>query len=74
MCLFHSTSSFQALQALPEELEKSDFVGTILIDLSKTYDCWSHDLLIAKFEASGIHNTGLSLNITTYQTLNSEQN
>ena len=34
MCLFHSTSSFQALQALQEELDKSDSVGIILIDLS----------------------------------------
>ena len=31
------------------------------MDLSKTYDCLPHDLLVAKVEAYGINKTGLSL-------------
>ena len=59
----HSTQHalFELLQAWQEELDKSGFVGTILIDLSKAYDCLPHDLLVAKFEAYGIDKTGLSL-------------
>ena len=46
---------------LDNELDKSGFVGTILMDLSKAYDCLPHDLLIAKFEAYGIGKSGLNL-------------
>ena len=31
------------------------------MDLSKAYDCWSHGLIIAKFEAYGIGKSGLNL-------------
>ena len=59
----HSTQHalFKLLQPWQEELDKSSFVGTILMDLSKAYDCLPHDLLVAKFEAYGINKTGLSL-------------
>ena len=60
------------LQAWQEELDKCGFVGTILMDLFKAYDCLPHDLLVAKFEAYGIDKTGLNL-IPTYQTVNMEQ-
>ena len=30
------------------------YVGTILMDFSKSYDCLSHDLLIEKLEAYGL--------------------
>ena len=33
------------------ELDNSGLVGTILMDLSKAYDCLPHDLINAKFEA-----------------------
>ena len=37
------------------------FVGTILMDLSKAYDCFPHDLLIAKLKAYGLDTASLSL-------------
>ena len=60
-CSFHSTCSFRLLQEWQNELDKSGFIGTILMDLSKAYDCLPHDLLIAKFEAYGIGKSGLNL-------------
>ena len=51
---------FKLLQAWQEEFDKSCFVGTILMDLSKAYDSLPHDLLVAKFEAYGIDKNGLN--------------
>ena len=52
----HSTQ--HALQIVienwKESLDSKGIVGTILMDLSKAYDCLPHDLLIAKLEAYGI--------------------
>lgn len=52
----HSTQHalFKLLLRWQNELEDDDFVETTLMDLSKAYDCLSHDLNIAKFEAYGI--------------------
>ena len=33
----------------------------MLMDLTKTYDCLRHDLLIAKLEAHGLGNSSLNL-------------
>ena len=44
-----------------EELDNSRLVEPILMDLSKAYDCLIHDLIIAKFEASGLRKSSLSL-------------
>ena len=52
---------FRLLQEWKNEVDKSDFVGTILMGLSKAYDCLPHGLLIVKFEAYGIGKSGLKL-------------
>ena len=52
---------FKLLQAWQEDLDKSSFVGKILMDLSKAYDSLPHYLLVAKFEAYGIVKNRLNL-------------
>ena len=59
----HSTQHalFKLLQAWQKELDNSGFIGTILMDLSKAYDCFPHDLLIIKLGAYGLDRSSLSL-------------
>ena len=59
----HSTQHalFKLLQRWQNELDNSGLVGTILMDLSKAYDCLPYDLIIAKFEAYGLSKSSLSL-------------
>ena len=59
----HSTQHalFKLLQRWQKELDNSGLVGTVLMDLSKAYDCLPHDLIIAKFEAYGLSKSSLSL-------------
>ena len=47
-------------------------MGTILIDLSKAYDCLPHDLIIAKFDAYGLSKSSLSL-LLDYLTLRKQR-
>ena len=46
----HSTQHalFKLLQRWQKELNNSGLVSAILMDLSKVYDCLSHDLIIAE--------------------------
>ena len=59
----HSTQHalFKLLQSWQKELDNRGFVGTILVDLSKAYDCIPHELLIAKLKCYGIGNGSLRL-------------
>ena len=52
----HSTQHalFRLLKKQQEELDLECYIGAILMNLSKTYDCLSHDLLIVKLEADGL--------------------
>ena len=59
----HSTqhARFKLLQSWQKELDNGGFVGTVLMDLSKAYDCIPHELLIAKLKCYGIDNQSLRL-------------
>ena len=62
----HSTqhAPFRLIQKWQAELDSGGYVGTISMDLSKAYDCLSHDLLIVKLEAFGLD--VVSLNFLLY--------
>ena len=52
---------YKLLHVWQKDLDQRGFVGTILMDLSKAYDCIPHYLLIAKLECYGIDKIRLSL-------------
>ena len=52
---------FRVIEMWKQSLDTEGVVGTILIDLSKAYDCIPRDPLIAKLEAYGLDRNSLSL-------------
>ena len=61
----HSTQHalFKLLQSWQQVLDNGGFIGTILIDLPKAYDCISHNLLTAKSECYGVDKASLRLSL-----------
>ena len=64
LCGFHKAHSTQhalsrLLQKWQKELDSPGIVGTILMGLSKAYDCLLYDLVIAKLEAYGLDTNSL---------------
>ena len=74
LCGFQKAHSMQhallkLLQSWQQVLDNGGFIGTILMDLLKAYDCIPHNLLIAKLECYGVDkaNLGLLLDYITYR-------
>ena len=66
LCGFRKRHSCQhalinLLQSWQKHLDEGRVVGTVLMDLSKAYDCLPHDLFIAKLAAYGVDFSSLSL-------------
>ena len=55
---------FKLLQTWQKGLDSSGFIGTILINLSKAYDCLPHDLLITKLGTYGLDRSSVRLVVT----------
>ena len=64
-CFREGYSTQHALLRLVEDLKASLdeklIAGTVMMDLSKAFDCLPHDLLIAKLHAYGFNDNALKL-------------
>ena len=63
VCKAHSTQHalYRLIQSWQKKFDESTFVGTMLMDLSRACDCVTHDLMVAKLEASGLGKESLQL-------------
>ena len=61
MCFPAHSALFKLLQSWQQVLDNGVFIGTILMDLSKAYDCIRYNLLIAKLECYGADKARLRL-------------
>ena len=51
----------QVTESIKEGLDKKMSAGSVLMDLSKAFDCLQHDLIIAKLEAYNFNTSALKL-------------
>ena len=58
---FYTTCPLKFTEKLAKTLDKSAVIGTVLMNLSKAYDCLLHDLLITKLSAYGFEDSATSL-------------
>ena len=52
---------FNLLHSWQKELDNLAFIDTVVMDLSKAYDCLPRDLIVVKFEAYGLSKNSLKL-------------
>ena len=55
------TTLLRLVEDWKQALDKNMYVGAILMDLSKAFDCIPHDLLVAKLQAYGVTNHSCNL-------------
>ena len=49
-----ATTLLRLAEDWKKDLDKQQYVGAVLMDLSKAFDCLSHDLILAKLNAYGL--------------------
>ena len=55
------TTLLRLLKDWRSALDKHEYVAAILMDLSKTFDCLPHNLLVAKLQAYGMSSDAVKL-------------